>query len=132
MKAPRVLTIDLEGKQVKVFRNLKYKALGLFSVEFGGLVVAHLETVQLSGVVFQVSESARQRVISEKRKNVHAKAVGIFTAAQQPTATEPISYNPYQAGHFFRVEDQTPIHSSAAVVLSQGKAYASPTTSLLF
>lgn len=132
MQAPRALLIDLEGKSVKVYRNLKYKAQGLFSVQFGGLVVAVLETVQLSNVVFKVGEPGRQRVIASRQKNVHAYAIGTFTSAQQPSATVAISYDPYQVGHFFRVEDQAPIHSAAAVVLSKGKAYASPQSSLLF
>ncbi|TDN39822.1 hypothetical protein E4631_23410 [Hymenobacter sp. UV11] len=129
MPAPRALTIDLEGQQVKVYRNLKN---GLFSVQFGGLVVAHLATVQLRGVSFKVTESARQRVLAQRQRNVHAYAIGIYTSAAQPEATEPISYNPYQAGHFFRVEDQAPIHSATAVVLSNGKAYASAQASQLF
>ena len=129
MPAPRALTIDLEGQRVKVYRNLKN---GLFSVQFGGLVVAHLATVQLTGVVFKVTETARQRVLAQRQRNVHAYAIGTYTSAAQPTATEPISYNPYQAGHFFRVEDQAPIHSATAVVLSNGKAYVSAQASQLF
>lgn len=129
MPAPRALTIDLEGQRVKVYRNLQN---GLFSVQFGGLVVAHLATVQLTGVVFKVTETARQRVLSQRQRNVHAYAIGTFRSSQQPTATEPISYNPYHAGHFFRVQDQAPIHSAQAVVLTQGKAYASTQASLLF
>ena len=129
MPAPRALTIDLEGQQVKVYRNLKN---GLFSVQFGGLVVAHLATVQLVGVTFKVTETARQRVLTQRQKNVHAYAIGTFSSAQQPSATEPISYNPYHAGHFFRVQDQAPIHSATAVVLTQGKAYASAQPTLLF
>ena len=129
MPAPRLLTIDLEGQQVKVYRNLKN---GLFSVQYGGLVVAHLATVQLRGVSFKVTESGRQRVLTQRQKNVHAYAIGTFTTAAQPTATEPISYDPYHAGHFFRVQDHEPIHHAAAVGLSQGKAYASAQSGLLF
>ena len=129
MPAPRALTIDLEGQQVKVYRNLKN---GLFSVQFGWLVVAHLATVQLTGVVFKVTETARQRVLCQRQRNVHAYAIGTFRSAQQPTATEPISYNPYQAGHFFHVGDHAPIYSATAVVLSQGKAYANAQRSQLF
>lgn len=79
MPAPRALTIDLEGKQVKVYRNLTYK--GLFSVQFEGLVVAHLATVQLTGVVFKVTETGRQRVIAQQTRNVHAYAIGAFSTA---------------------------------------------------
>lgn len=87
--------------------------------------MAHLATVQLRGVSFKVSESAHQRVLAQRPRNVHAYAIGTFTSSPQPTATEPISYNPYQAGHFFRVEDQGPIHRATGVVLTQGQAYAS-------
>ena len=129
MPAPHPLTIDLEGQQVKVYRNLKN---GLFSVQFGGLIVAHLATVQLCDVSFKVTESGRQRVLAQRQKNVHAYATGTFITAAQPTATEAISYDPYHAGHFFRVQGQEPIHHAAAVVLSQGKAYASAQSGLLF
>lgn len=129
MPAPRALTINLEGQRVKVYRNLQN---GLFSVQYGGRVVAHLDTAQLSGVVFKVTESARQRVLKARQRNVHAYAIGTFTASAQPTATEAISYNPYHAGHFFRVKDQAPVHSAAAVVFSRGKAYASFQGCLLF
>ena len=122
MPAPRALTIDLEGQRVKVYRNLKN---GLFSVQFGGLVVAHLATVKLTGVQFKVTETARQRVLAQRQRNVHAYAIGTFTTAAQPTATEPISYNPYHAGHFFQVQDHAPIHCATALMLTQGKAYAS-------
>ena len=84
-----------------MYRNLKN---GLFSVQFGGLVVAHLATVQLIGVEFKVTETARQRVLAQRQRNVHAYAIGTFTTVAQPTATEPISYSIYTAGHFFRVE----------------------------
>ena len=94
--------------------------------------MAHLATVQLTGVVFKVTETARQRVLTQRQRNVHAYAIGTFSSAPQPSATEPISYNPYHAGHFFRVQDQAAIHCATAVVLSQGKAYASPQPTLLF
>ncbi len=125
MPAPRALTIDLEGQQVKVYRNPKN---GLFSVQLRGLVVAHLATVQLSSVSFRVTETARQRVLASRHKNVHAYAIGTFTSQAQPAATEAVSYDPYRAGHFYRVSDQAPVYYAAALVLDNGKAYASPPT----
>jgi hypothetical protein len=122
----RPLTIDLEGKKVKVFRNLKHK--NLFSVQYQGLVVAHLAKVQITGVSFHVAEGGRQRVISVRQRNVHAYAIGIFTAQEQPAATEPVSYNPYTAGYFYRVTDRSPIYSASSVVLRDGLAYATTTT----
>lgn len=123
MPAPRPLTIDLEGQRVKVYRNLRN---GLWSVQVGGLVVAHLATVHLSAVSFRVTESARQRVLATRHRNVHAYAVGTFTSQPAPAATEPVSYDPYRAGYFFRVRDQAPMHQAPALLLTQGKAYAAP------
>lgn len=112
-----------------MYRNLQN---GLFSVQFGGLVVAHLVTVQLTGVVFKVTGTARQRVLAQRQRNVHAYVIGTFPTAAQPTVTEPISYNPCHAGHFYQVQRQAPIHSATAVVLSHGKAYASARLALFF
>lgn len=86
MPAPRALTIDLEGQRVKVHRNLQN---GLFSVQFGGLVVAHLATVQLTGVVFKVTETARQRVLTQRQRNVHAYAIGTFSSALRVRPSSP-------------------------------------------
>jgi hypothetical protein len=36
------------------------------------LVVGHALSLRLNNVLFQVNEAGRQRVIKEKKKNVHA------------------------------------------------------------
>jgi len=124
-RQPLPLTIDLEGKQVKVYRNLNIKTEKVWSVQYEGKVVCHLPTVQLTGVRFAVSEPSRQRVLATNR-NVHAYAIGIFTSQQVPAAVEPIRYDPYFAGYFFRVADpHTPIYSAAAVRLHRGESFAS-------
>jgi hypothetical protein len=51
--------------------------------------VAHLATVQLRGVRFKVSERARQRVLTQRQRNVHAYAIGTFTTATQPLHRRP-------------------------------------------
>jgi hypothetical protein len=65
--------------------------------------------VLLKGVTFKVNERARQRVIAEKRKNVHAFACGEI-AGFEPSlefldAVTPVTYNPYKAGHFVRKDE---------------------------
>lgn len=129
MPAPRPLQIDFEGKPVRVYRNLQIK--GYWSVQYQGKVVAHLTTVHLINVAFQVSEAGRQRVVNSGQKNVHACAAGVFTQQHQPTATEHISYDPYAHGHFYKAQDKMPVYAAGAVLLSNSKAYASPST-LLF
>lgn len=113
----------LEGREVKVYRNLNLKSEKLWSVLYEGLVVCHIPTVQLLSVRFTVSEPSRQRVLATCR-NVHAYAIGTFTGAEVPTAIVPITYDPYSEGYFFRLEDKSPIYS-AAVRLHRGKTFAS-------
>lgn len=73
-------------------------------------------------MTFKISESGRQRVIREGKKNVHAYAVGILL--DTPVAPgDRLSYNPFKAGHFTRAGE--PVTEAAAVLLgSDGKAYA--------
>lgn len=128
-REPILLTSDmkalLEGREVKVYRNLNIKSEKLWSIQYEGLVFAHVPTVQLLGVRFTVSEPSRQRVLATCR-NVHAYAIGIFTSQEVPTAVEPIKYDPYFAGYFFRVADpRSPIFSAAAVRLHRGETFAS-------
>ncbi len=41
-----------------------------------GRVIGYTESVNLEDVEFKVSEAGRQRLLREKRKNVHAFAIG--------------------------------------------------------
>lgn len=61
---------------VRVYRNL---TRGCLSVMRRGLVVAHVESVALHGARFVVQEAGRQRVLRDRRKNVHAFVEGIWT-----------------------------------------------------
>lgn len=101
-------TID-QSKKVMVYKNLHN---GLFSVKQNGLVVAHVESFGMEAVSFKVSEAGRQRVLKEKKKNVHAYIVGkiydinnlnaendIFRGM---LAIQSIRYNPYKSNCFFR------------------------------
>lgn len=132
-RQPQPLTIDLEGCLVKIYRNLNIdKSQGKFwSVEYNNKVVATVPTVKLLGVKFTVSEASRQRVLATCR-NVHAKAVGIFTSADLPTATEQVTYSPYVAGHFYRLADDSPIYTANAVLLHDGEVFVSPEPTGLF
>lgn len=60
--------------KVFVYRNLSQNcwSLKMMEGECKGRVIAHAEEVMLINAVFKVSEAGRQRVLKEKRKNVHA------------------------------------------------------------
>jgi hypothetical protein len=65
-------------RPVRVYRNLhsSYGDGRRWSIRQGPHVVAHADNLHLVDVRFVVSEKGRQRVLAERRKNVHAFAEG--------------------------------------------------------
>lgn len=113
--------------QVRVYRNLRHghDATPLYSVLYRGRVIQRKQEVLISGATFVVREGGRQRVLKEKRKNVHAFVVGTLTDergafgidAQGPDLPVRISYNPYKAGYFL-TEQGHRVKGAAAVLLN--------------
>ena len=89
-------------KPVKVYYNLHKKCL---SVQQNGIVQFHTEYIVLRDVEFKVSEAGRQRVLKEKRKNVHAFVIGHLSC---PSVIDDFGYkcvgyakyNPYKYSTF--------------------------------
>jgi hypothetical protein len=91
------------NKLCRVYYNLHK---GLFSVtqkneRNNWVVVAHVNHIELKKVKFIVSEAGRQRVLREKRKNVHAFLEG-FLCNVLANGFRPrrITYNPYKSDSF--------------------------------
>lgn len=86
--------------KVFVYFNLHKKLWSIKALEGErkGKVIGHQHNVVLKRCTFKVSEAGRQRVLREKKKNVHAGIVGHFDVfATQPTGLAiPIVYNPYK------------------------------------
>lgn len=87
--------------KVFVYRNLNRKGV-VWSVKSTktGLVVDRATSVYLSNCELKVSEAGRQRVLKNKRKNVHAGAVGIRIKKAPVVKWTRISYNPYKQDKF--------------------------------
>lgn len=94
--------------KVRVYYNLHRH---LWSVQGyvkgrGWRIIGHASELLLDNVVFKVSEKGRQRVIREKRKNVHAYAIGdlVYTlSAMYPDGRSWDEYagsNPFPNEHF--------------------------------
>lgn len=68
--------------RVFVYFNLHKKCWSIRAMEGNqkGRVIAHAQAVELANCTFKVSEAGRQRVLREKRKNVHAGVVGDIIA----------------------------------------------------
>lgn len=87
-----------------------------------GRVIKHVNTFHLSDVSFRVSEAGRQRVIREKRKNVHAGIVGYLCDPRDiPTENMiEVTYNPYFTPKFINKSTQEEV-SGFAYTTSFGK-----------
>jgi len=100
---------SLQDVKVYVYFNLHKKCFSVKALEGNckGLVVAHTDTVSLKDVNFKVSEAGRQRVLKEKRKNVHAGVVGYLEGFTDNSTTEYklAYYNPYKTSTFVSGDD---------------------------
>lgn len=92
------------GTRIRVYRNLHADAYSVQTHERGRgwRVALHASRVAVSSVSFKVNEAGRQRVLKERRKNVHAYAEGSLTAQPGLCAIgwRRVGYNPYRAPTF--------------------------------
>lgn len=90
-----------------------------------GRVTTHAVTALLFGVTCKVSEAGRQRVIREKRKNVHAGLIAqtvIIDADVKPViGRQLLSYNPYNAAHFYDRNNRNPVDRCNFALLYNGR-----------
>lgn len=124
-----------KGMRVFVYRNLREKVWSVRAVkgENKGRVIFSSPYIELHTAIFKVSESGRQRVLKEQRKNVHAGVEGhlrLLVSTRAPWypvqnimmagfADFPmehdglaplVSYNPYKSPYFHLVHSGDPIH----------------------
>lgn len=111
--------------RVFVYRNLHNDCFSVRSVDTGR-VIAHVKSVQVSDARFIVSEAGRQRVLREKRKNVHAGVEGVLvmdpTLMWRPCRTRVVTYNPLRGPHFTDQQGK-PVHESKFAWLKDGKVH---------
>lgn len=111
------------AKPIKVYRNLHNN---MYSIKQQGLVVAHAERLCISNCKFIVNEKGRQKVIKEKKKNVHAYIEGKYTTSCMGTTASrndlpvKVTYNPYLYDSFINTQYKTPVKGARAVILSEG------------
>jgi hypothetical protein len=108
------------GKKVMVYYNLHKKT---FSVSYDNKVILHADYVKLGDVEFRVRTGGRDRVRSEKQKNVHAFVIGnLLEYCEYPCEDIPnspsnniITYNPYKNETFVYKEGGEPIYTAKEV-----------------
>ena len=104
-KAAEILDVN---KPVEVYFNLQKKC---WSVRQDGIVRYHTDYVFMRDAEFKVSQKGRDRVLREKRKNVHAVIKGfLHTPTDMPKAIDGeftyITYNPYKYDSFVKVDTE--------------------------
>ncbi len=114
--------------KVFCYFNLHRKCFSIKALEGPkkGRVVAHSDKVLLYGGTFKVSEAGRQRVLRERKKNVHAGVVGqwdetgidLITIDRVTTIGTPITYNPYKYDTFVHLYGEHPIETGRLVALT--------------
>ena len=103
--------IELLGERVFVYRNLHRKCYSVKSLKTGR-VIAHVDSIDLVNVTFKVSEAGRQRVIRERRKNVHAGVVGFIADVSLLGQSTKVTYNPYKFDSFIKKDTELPMYSA--------------------
>ena len=118
---------------VRIYRNLHTKTLSMQSKVNGKWkVIGHPTSVSLNNVRFLVYQSGRNRVLREKKKNVHAYIEGTLEFSNHselmPSGAR-FSYNPYKMDSFYLVDSGEPvktadwveIHSNHERTIMRGK-----------
>lgn len=118
----------LDSPKVFVYFNLHKHVFSVKALTgiYKGKVIAYANTLGLERCVFKVSEAGRQRVLLERRKNVHAGIEGFICSTDHiKCCKKEITYNPYKYKSFIYKEDGNEIHKSSHCFLIEKKAFVS-------
>lgn len=113
---------------IRVYYNFRKK---LFSVQakVNGkwTVVEHTKDIYLRNATFKVSEAGRQRVLKQKRKNVHAFIIGerFPFIPKSFVYRDEVSYNPYKGPNFVIANQyDKPVDEAKYVTIIDNKVIA--------
>lgn len=113
------------GEKVFVYWNLHKQLFSVKSVKTGR-VVAHVDNLYLRDATFKVSEAGRQRVLREKRKNVHAGVQGYVTNEPPSFYDGVAKYNPYKGPHFTDSMQEFALKTAQKVHMFKSPYYDAP------
>jgi hypothetical protein len=114
------------GKKVMVYYNLHKHT---FSVTYDNKVIMHADYVKLSDVEFRVRKGGKERVRSEKSKNVHAFVIGKLLDyceypcdnIPSPSSNKVVTYNPYKYDTFVFKNTEEPVYHAQEVDMINSK-----------
>jgi len=99
--------------KVEVYFNLHKRVFSVRSCRTGR-VIDHTKHVHIVNPKFVVREGGRQRVLRERKKNVHAFVRGNLTAFKDSPShlADTVGYNPYKYDSFVNVTDEAPVYKA--------------------
>ena len=114
------------GKKVMVYYNLHKHT---FSVTYDSKVIMYADYVKLADVEFRVRKGGKEKVRSEKSKNVHAFVIGTLLDYCEypcedmplPSSDEIVTYNPYKHDTFVFKKTEEPIYRAQEVDMINSK-----------
>jgi hypothetical protein len=114
------------GKKVMVYYNLHKHT---FSVTYDSKVIMHADYVKLGDVEFRVRKGGKERVRSEKSKNVHAFVIGTLLDyceypcedIPSPSSDKVVTYNPYKYDTFVFKNTEEPVYRAQEVDMINSK-----------
>jgi hypothetical protein len=114
------------GKKVMVYYNLHKHT---FSVTYDSKVIMHADYVKLGDVEFRFRKGGKERVRSEKSKNVHAFVIGKLLdyceypcdEIPTPSSDKVVTYNPYKNDTFVFKNTEEPVYHAQEVDMINSK-----------
>jgi hypothetical protein len=117
---------DITVGDVAVYRNLTKNCWSIKDLQTNR-VIGHAARLEMTGVSFLVSEKGRQRVLRERKKYVHASAVGTCEPLGFPIdkrVWHRVKYNPYLNTTFVDNFTESPVKFADFVRFEDdGKVY---------
>jgi len=102
--------------KVEIYRNLHRNCWSIRDNKTGK-VIGHTDSIHLKDADLIVRQSGREKVLQEKRKNVHAFIKGRIESCEDKHI-EQISYNPYKYNSFILTESKKSIFHSDHIYLN--------------
>lgn len=113
--------------KVEVYFNLHKKLFSVRSVATGR-VMFHTYEVCIDNPKFVVRKAGRDKVLRERKKNVHAFVRGdirhyseiLSPMLDLKAVASHLSYNPYKAGHFVNKATDEPVYTASCAFMQIG------------
>ena len=112
-------------KKFYTYYNLHKHLFSLKNLKTGR-VERRENSVLLKNCTFKVSQKGRERVLREKRKNVHAGVVGEYVDSRKELMENmiEITYNPYLYDSFVLKHSKRPVKKAEFVLLRNKQVFA--------